>query len=323
MTHMTRIALVAFLATTLPAAALADTTGGLPIRPLQAESGAPATLSDDESISQHIEKVHAAVKEAQRNLPAGAAGAPGVPPPPQITVKPGVHETQTISAKGLNRLRTPFHAPTIKTTARSSSAADTAVDGSVVYVDAFGGEPVSLYIMDKAAPDMAISLTLVPGNVQPVDVKLDVDGYDPALVMPPLESASEDGGSFDQPYVRAITGLFKSLALGEVPQGYGLTPIRDGRHPQMPVCAFGSVMLEPAQLLTGTDILTIVARAENIGYEHVAINESSCAGASLLAVAAWPRIELAPGEATEVYIAVRRPVATSGSRRPSVIGGAR
>ena len=50
-------------------------------------------------------------------------------------------------------------------------------------------------------------------------------------------------------------------------------------------------------------------------------NETACASRNVLAVAAWPRFMLNPGEKTEVYVIVRAQTPEDhGLSRPSLIG---
>jgi conjugal transfer pilus assembly protein TraK len=289
---------------------LAAQTPGVPIRPLQPEAAAAVATSSDA----------AAEARALQALVALAGAGPAMeikPPPPQMTLEAGVNAIIPIARGHLNRLRTPFVRPVLKT----ASTAQTLIEQGVIYVGSNDNDPITLYIMDESTPDQAMSLTLLPRDLPPVDIRLDLKGYEP--VTTPVIAAEAERFELDQPYVRAIKSLFRSLAMGEVPQGYGLSPIGSSGHPLMPQCRFGPVMVTPAQLLTGHSILTLVAKVENLGYEVVTLDESRCAGPQVLAVAAWPSLTLGPGESTEVYIAVRRPASAPAAVRPSLVGARR
>lgn len=301
------VLLAALVVAALPARA--DTPGVPPIQPLHPES-APVENPDP-----------AAAAEALRALVSEAAAGPEMairPPPPVIDLEPGRNTVVPIARGQLNRLRTPFPRPVLKT----ASQAETRIEGGVVYVASESPEKITLYLMDEASPDQAMSLTLLPREIPPVDVKLNLRGYEPVAV--PVAPAQAETFELEQPYVRTIKTLFRSLAMGEVPQGYGLAQIPGGRHPLMPECRLGSVLVTPAQLLTGHSIMAIVAKVENLTYDEVVtIDEARCGAPNVLAVAAWPRLSLGPGESTELYIAVRRPSQAPTTVRPSVIGGAR
>ena len=66
--------------------------------------------------------------------------------------------------------------------------------------------------------------------------------------------------------------------------------------------------------------MALVARASNTGFGDIELDEAACAGPRVLAVAAYPRLRLAPGQETEVYIALRPiPDGSELTQRPSVI----
>ncbi len=89
----------------------------------------------------------------------------------------------------------------------------------------------------------------------------------------------------------------------------------------MPDCPMAGVRFRAMQEVTGSQMIVIVAKAENVGGLSVTLNEEMCASDHVVAVAAWPRRDLLPGQATEVFIALRRPVERPAKVRPSVLLG--
>jgi conjugal transfer pilus assembly protein TraK len=94
-----------------------------------------------------------------------------------------------------------------------------------------------------------------------------------------------------------------------------------GQHPLMPHCQIPGLSISPVQVITGRAITVLVARAVNRAPIRTEVNERACMGEGLLAVATWPQSSLAPGEQTELYLAVKRPGPRAGNARPSVIYG--
>ena len=61
--------------------------------------------------------------------------------------------------------------------------------------------------------------------------------------------------------------------------------------------------------------------ARNTGVTSIEFDERACAtgNAEVLAVAAWPKVVLRPGEATELYVVVRRSAEQAATLRPSLL----
>jgi conjugal transfer pilus assembly protein TraK len=234
------------------------------------------------------------------------------PPPPELTVKPGKNEVLAIALGHLNRLVTPFANPVVKTT----SDATTSIDGTIVYVATEEPRPITLYVMDAGAPDQAMSLTLIPRSILPVEVKLYLEGIKPGRPASNLDAVQWETS---QPFVETIKSVFRSLAQGEVPPGYGLS---DALAPSiaLPRCAIPGVLLRPMQVLEGGTMTVVVARAVNDTIDPIEVNEAGCAAEGVLAVAAWPASFLEPGEETELYIALRTDRERGEAQaRPSVL----
>lgn len=291
---------------------------GIPVRdvpaPIQgtpvsapATPGAVSSAEAEEQRKLEALKIRAGVVQATVEMDLK-------PPPSKLTIKRGVTEVVPMAINQLNRLRTPFPKPVIKTL---GDAVDTSVEGNVVYVAASSPEKFALFVWNDGDPDQAIALMLLPRDVVPLDIELALDGYEPksrALDVSGEPELAEDS------YVGHIKSLFRALAQGEVPAGYSLRPVSGGLE-SMPDCLIPGVQVIPAQLLEGQPYPAIVARAVNRSSEPATIDETACADEQVLAVAAWPRTELAPGEATELYIAVRpQAPRRAGQSRPSVLG---
>jgi conjugal transfer pilus assembly protein TraK len=88
-------------------------------------------------------------------------------------------------------------------------------------------------------------------------------------------------------------------------------------------------MVTTAQVLEGGRLRVLAGRVRNRGKERIELQERTCSaetgaesGAVVAAVAAWPRVWLAPGEETELYVALRpREPERERRDRPSLLGG--
>ena len=128
----------------------------------------------------------------------------------------------------------------------------------------------------------------------------------------------------DQPYVEHLATAFRALAQNRVPAGYRLR--KAGRKERV-ACRQPGLSVTTAQVLEGRGLRILAARARNKGKHPIVLEEHRCsadAGSVVAAVAAWPRSRLAPGEETELYLALRpRESARERGERPSLLGGRR
>lgn len=234
------------------------------------------------------------------------------PPAPQLTVDPGRNVMFAIARTHLNRLITPFPNPVVKSTAVATS---TSIEGSVVYVATESPGPVAMFITDADDPVNAISLTLVPQAIPAVQVSIELSGYSPRR----QRSEERIAGGEDPPYQGGLRELLRSLAQGDIPGGYSLQPLRNAS--RMPECILPGLEISPAQFVDGGDITVLVAHVRNTSMLDTVLDERMCAANGVLAVAAWPRVHLLPGQETELFIAMSaRPVERS-DRRPSTLTG--
>jgi len=242
------------------------------------------------------------------------------PPPPTMTVKAGENHVIGIAYSHLNRIVTPFVRPTVKTT----SLATTSVEGSIVYVATNLAEPVGMFIAEASRPELAISLTLVPAEIPPVSTSIRVQGMEQEgsvqlAPQPQLATAFE----LQHTYLEMLKVLFRDLALGRVPEGYGLERV-SGHHRDMPFCDIPGVHVIPLQLVSGGHLRAFVAKAHNTSAYERSIDESACDAPGVRAVSAWPTRTLRPGEATELFIALDagKPDEAHEVRRPSTLEAA-
>jgi conjugal transfer pilus assembly protein TraK len=291
------------------------TVPGLPVPGQAAPAPAPPPSAPAAPVAQAPAPSDA---ETMRAMLLTSPGVPRLsmdPPPPEVTVREGRTSTFGIAHSALNRLVTPFDDPVAKT---ASPEATVTKEGRIIYVATNGLEPISLFIYDRNAPDVAIALTLVPSQIPAVSVRLRIQGYTPPPVQ--VAAAPDQARRFEseQPYTEAIKILFRTMAQGKVPSGYGLE-VLSGNPPGLPRCQIPGLSVRPAQLLTGHRMNAVVLAVQNRTGSTIHFNERACAGRNVLAVAAWPRVTLLPMQETEVYIAMRRPQPGDPAERPSAL----
>ncbi len=240
--------------------------------------------------------------------------------PQHIQVKPGINELMPIALGHLNRLVTPFENPVVTTT----SQATTSTKGKIVYVATAEETPVTLYITPGDNQDIALSLTLIPKHIpaREIHLNLDKDSYKVLSKLQQQTAANSKTAAQEQEYITQIKQLFRELGLQKTPAGFSLREPTVAENIQ---CLHVPLQITTGQALEGQDMLLLVGIARNTGVTSVEFNERSCATtqAEVLAVAAWPKVVLHPGETTELYVAVRRSSELETSQRPSLLNGSR
>ena len=237
--------------------------------------------------------------------------------PQQLKVTPGINELIPIAVGHLNRLVTPFDNPVVTTT----SQATTSTNGKIVYVATADETPVTLYITPGDNQDIALSLTLIPKRIpaREIHLSLDKDTYQ-VLTKLQQQTPATAGKPVDkeQDYITTLKNLFRDLGLQKTPPGFSL---REPGHAESIHCQQDRIQIRTGQLLEGQDMVILVGIVRNTGATSIEFDERSCAARKdeVLAVAAWPKVVLGPGEATELYVAVRRSADEATSLRPSLL----
>lgn len=232
-----------------------------------------------------------------------------------ITIKPKPGRTESvIIAKGkLNRIVTPYAEPKVLTV----DNVETKIDGSAIYIATDSESPVSMFISDSESGSAA-SLQLSPQElVMPVEIRIEGD---------PKANAGEAGSSKndrlfrqDSPYITEVKSIMQNLGKQQIPQGFTLEGLTDELR-AMTFCHDPGLTYWPGQLLSGHDSRIVVLIAQNNGLVATTFEESFCAGENTMAVAAWPKVRLEPGEKTEIYLLLRLPEGKSGEEiRPALL----
>ena len=243
--------------------------------------------------------------------------------PKTITVSPGTTAIVEVAIDHLNRIVTPFAAPQVRTV----SQATTQVDGNAIYVATATEEPVSLFITEAGDTATALSLTLAPRHIPPREVRLVLAGGSLVRTAAPTARPMAPAAPGDQPYVEHLAAVFRALAQNQVPAGYGLHPAGRGERRRLQAAgargdhrpgAGGWAAARPR----GAGAQPGQSSGSSWRSAPAAPRPARTSGAVVAAVATWPRVWLAPGEETELYVAVRpREPERERRDRPSLLGG--
>jgi hypothetical protein len=227
-----------------------------------------------------------------------------------IKVTPGRNVTLNVAADQLNRIVTPFTNPVV----HKVNSAKVSIDGSVVYVSISGQDgPASMFITENGESDPSISLSLVPSEVAPREIRLEFAG---GAAVVSMSSGKAKKWEKDQPYTEAIEKVMLRTARGQVPPGYNLRQFIS-RDPY-PRCSL-PVQIEPSQVLEGHNFMVVVSKLTNLSSGQLMMDESSCYAPGVRAVAVWPRVSLAPHQSTELYVVYQQQLGQSPRLRPSVL----
>lgn len=230
-----------------------------------------------------------------------------------IRPKPGKTESVIIAKGKLNRIVTPYAEPKVLTV----DNVETKIDGSAIYIASDSETPVSMFISDTESGSAA-SLQLAPKElIAPVEIRIEGDA---------TKAGQEVGSSKtdklfrqDDPYISEIKSAMQNLGKQQIPQGFTLEEITEELRGRS-FCHDPSLTYWPGQLLSGHDSRIVILIGQNSGNSTVNFEEVYCASEDTMAVAAWPKVRLEPGEKTEIYLLQRLPEGKSGEEiRPTLL----
>ena len=141
------------------------------------------------------------------------------------------------------------------------------------------------------------------------------DQVNPAKYLPPSEryglnntmgdiARRQQGEDIER---REIEQAMATFAASRIPAGF--EPAENGRVPPSPCRSTDTmrVQRDSLQWYRGNRFDIGITVVRNTSQERQRFNEISCDGRQTIAVSAWPHVWLAPGEQTEVLIALRHP----------------
>lgn len=257
-----------------------------------------------------------------------------IPSRQEVIVEPGVNTLIPISMGQINRIVTPFERPTVQKLQRND--VQVKVEGNAFYVSTPNPSPVALYVTEKGDESVAISLSLIPQKIAPVQATLMISrqlnnavrgGMNGSSVMYGGSETKAKKWEQKDSYVETVRNILRTIALGDLPPGYAMGNLGSGI--SIPNCNFstGTVQdyirytFQGGQLITGSQFNVIVGVAQNTGSSTVTVDESLCTHPQMAARALWSRNTLEPGQKTEAYFVLRngqRQVRTDDGARPKL-----
>jgi conjugal transfer pilus assembly protein TraK len=244
-----------------------------------AESGVP-----DPSPQKSI----APKKRVQEQALPGVGVMPGDPRMMRANVvRVGTDHTEVIYASNQfhNRISTPFQNPV----AVDQNEAEVIPKGQSLYVLPKTDKPVVLYISDDKPNSPVVSVMLVPRNIPPQTVILQMDTPG-ARAVGDAEEATSDS------YTGKIRYLMRSVALGRAPDGYA-----EGALPKS-VVKMGALLVAPERRYSGAYMDIYRYRVENTGETEIELSEASFYQDGVRAVAIFPVLKLAKAQSTTVFV---------------------
>ncbi len=242
---------------------------------------------------------------------------------PVVKIKPSENKIIKVAVGMMNKIETPFYKAAVKT----SNDGDITVESGVIFVTPKDKNPIGLIIREKGLNETMFSLTLIPEDVPPVMITADLS-MNEELRTTWYEHVKEEKNKKKHEEIMAknkelsekeptsktnssnvfestVTGLLKTIAMGGIPNGYQL---RDASfnyscdtNPEFPTYS-----VDVKQIIEGSKINVNVGVVENKTNSNLYLNESSCYKQGVLAVSAYPNVNLSPGQKTEIYIVEKR-----------------
>ena len=245
--------------------------------------------------------------------------------PNVITILPGRTELLPMAIGHLNRLETPFSDPMVRTSA-AADALTVEFDQNFVYVAL--SQAVTLFIHERGHPDPAIVVALIPEQIAPRQVRLNVPAAISAQIKkqapkPAVKSsassktpgprANSAGVHRDNPpglgqrSAKAVRDL-RTFSEGRMPRGYQSGSI--AAYAAKSFCAAQGVTFtfsQGAMIFDGTNYI-VRGMATTRSKKPVDLNEQWCmAHPGSLAAGFFPRTQISNDAPTDFYIILTRP----------------
>lgn len=250
----------------------------------------PAKVSEAPKIvKQEIKEAKGPIPPKSPNLSTylpGVGSLPGaVPMNNNIRVRENSTESVPVSIRFINRIATPFDQPKVL----EADGWEISKNGSSVFIKPNSNTPSAIYITGEGKNDPTIGLVLVPQDIPPQTVSLQLDKNG-------ASSGSNDDLNKASSYTERIQMVMKSAALGKNISGYSQGPL-----PQA-VSRSEHLLIKPEKRYSGRADDVYVYWIENIHSSDVELDESLFYEDGVRAIAFYPEIKLAPGQGTRMFI---------------------
>lgn len=223
----------------------------------------------------------------------------------------------------------------------SAGCGEVCVRNGVIYVTTDSTSAVTAFITETGHEEIAFSVTMVPQAIPPREVRFTL----PDEVVEEMRSrrnkarvgAGAGAGAgrlgnhsmtmtraqaweVSHPYVETLKNAMRSVALGQVPDGYTLRNVRSAgkggkagtnssnSSNYLPRCTHPGLSIDftNGQVMEGFNLDIYAGVITNISDRPVEFRNQNCGSWRNAAVTSWPLTLLKPGQKTEIYIAVKR-----------------
>ena len=227
-----------------------------------------------------------------------------------------VHLGETVSASialgQINRIVLPFDRPEIRTLNPSTAE----IQGHVLYIAPIDPAKVNLYVTNADDPDAAIALSLSPQEIPPQDMTIALEA-EPSREAPRMNPGRVDTASGSLESVDFTRSLLKTLAMGQIPEGYRFRQPESGETIR---CHQKHLLIQTRQVFYGRGAQVRVGVLRNNGKSPIQLDEETCLGSTPIeTVATYPSGPLLPGHEAEIYVVVLPENQSPSHRRPSLI----
>jgi conjugal transfer pilus assembly protein TraK len=233
-----------------------------------------------------------------------------------IHVTPGINQLLPIAVGHINRIVTPFETPFVNTVSDATIEAHE----NVLYIATQSETPVTLFVTpDVGDESMAISLTLAPKKIPPIEATLKLDKVAEKSFKFSRKKAKR--WETEQPYISTIKRTFKEIALGRLPNGYSIGPVE--KDSLLPTCIQEGFQFDflNGQYLRGHSFAVAIGKVTNNSDSEREIDETQCIDGHIVASTSWPHTIFQPGEESEMIVIMRTDVfePATYTERPSLL----
>lgn len=255
----------------------------------QKQAQAPKKSQDQAPVIPSLPPPPIPSKAPSLQMPLPGVGTlPGaVPMNNTIRVRENSAESVPVALRFANRIATPFANPMVI----DASSWEIQKNGSSVFIKPTSAEPVAMYITGDRPGDPTISIVLVPQDIPPQTVALQLDqgktGADSEEAAQLMKSGS---------YNERIQAVMKAAALGKTLPGYSEGPLPRS------VGRSANLIIVPEKRYSGRFDDVYVYWIENGSTSELELDESMFYEDGVRAIAFYPEIRLMPGRGTRLFV---------------------
>lgn len=204
------------------------------------------------------------------------------------------NEIVYISATHPSRIGTPFREPRLI----DNNVVQSTVMGQSIYVTPrFTDRPLGVFVTGSGDNDPVISLTLVPRDIPPKTIVLQVEDTPSEKIIGDRQPTESLLIGESTPYVEHLKEILKEVALGNTPSGFA-----KGDSPHA-VAKSGELLIRPDIRYSGAHLDVFRYKIESFSKNKtLELSETAFWQKGVRAVSIYPLVRLKPGESTYAFI---------------------